>query len=623
MDTVDGNNASFTLRVLLVGEAGEGVLSAGGTLMRAAAALGFSSSAYKSFPPTIRGGGKCSALVTVSDEDTIDPIGLCVDFVFALDRAALIVLGGSGMNSVGGGSHATDITDYDAIISAVNSGNEDAGGAQSFKMDFDRCPGISANPQLKSSFVLGVISAILGIPADLILGIIPETLKSKKLTGQNSESFKLGFESAESGILPSLSAAGGHVKRLAPGRTPPGDRVVLDGNRAVALGAISAGCRVYASYPITPATSIGACMAEYLPAFGGFAYQAEDEMAAMGAVTGAWFFDTPAMTATSGPGLSLMQEFLGYCSMTETPVVIVDVQRAGPSTGMPTKHSQDDLMAAIFGGHGEGQRIVLSASTIEECFYLTIEAFEMARRFRCPVILLTDSALGNLQATCKRPDPAVDVNGHPLMNIAPPPQAASAASRAATRRVTGLEHDVKGIPSNTANNRVRQQYKRFSKMDKIEAYYNYMQTLDIGDLKPPMPKSRFAARMQEAGPPADLCVISWGFSAAITRKAVDTLRKSGLKIACLYPRLLFPFINGHYLELLNFCPRIAVIESNYTGQLASMIRMNTGINTISVKKYNGEPFTPEEIEAELRSIIQMEKFIIDIENPSGDGAAKK
>ncbi len=613
MDAANNNDPPFTLRVLLVGEAGDGVLNAGDTFMRAAAAMGFHSSVHNCFPPTIRG-GMCSVLVTVSDDDSAAPISPSADFVFALGRASLVVLGG-----------ADSASSVDRVNDAINRGTDingainTADGTQTFKLDFDLCPHIHNYPQLKSGFVLGVLSTILGIPDAIVLGLITEKLKAKNLTEQNAEAFKFGLDSAASNILPAIRAVNKYALRLASACPSSNERVVLDGNRAVALGAISAGCRVYASYPITPATSIGAYMAKYLPAFGGFAYQTEDEISAIGAVAGAWFFDTPAMTATSGPGLSLMQEFLGYCSMTETPAVVVDVQRAGPSIGMPTKHSQDDLMAAIFGGHGEGQRIVLSASTVDECFHLTIEAFDMARRFRCPVILLTDSALGNLQTTCKRPNADVDVNGHTVTGAALP----AAAPGATVRRITGLEHDPKGIPSNTANNRVRQQYKRFSKMDKIEAYYNYMQTLDIGDLKPPMPKSRFAAKMQNDGPPADICVISWGFSAAMTRIAVSALRKRGLKIACLYPRLLFPFINGHYLELLNFCKRIAVVESNYTGQLASLIRTNTGINTISVKKYSGEPFTPEEIEAELAGIIDMEKFIEDIDNSNGDGAAKK
>jgi len=619
MDSTNNNDAAFTLRTLLVGEAGDGILSAGDTLMRAAAALGFHSAVHNSIPPTIRG-GICSVLVTVSDDDSAAPISVSADFVFALSRAALIVLGGA--DSEGGVGRVNDALNCGADMSAaIDAGRGGADGTQTFKLDFGLCRNINTHPQLKSGFVLGVLSAILGIPESLSLGLIVEKLKSKNMTEQNKEAFKLGFESASSDILPSLRTVNRHALRLASARQPSEDRVVLDGNRAVAIGAVSAGCRVYASYPITPATPIGAYMAAYLPSFGGFAYQAEDEISAIGAVVGAWFFDTPAMTATSGPGLSLMQEFLGYCSMTETPTVVVDVQRTGPSIGMPTKHSQDDLMAAIFGGHGEGQRIVLAPSTIEECFYITVEAFDIARHFRCPVIILTDSALGNLKTSCKRPNTSVGFKGH-ILNAAHDDEAAKAAAQtakpgAAVRRITGLEHDAKGMPSNTANNRIRQQYKRFSKMDKIEAEYGYMQTFDLGDIKPPMPKSRFAAKMNIDSKPADLCVISWGFNAAMTRIAVASLRKRGMKIACLYPRMLFPFVSGPYLELLTFCKRIAVVESNYTGQLAALIRMNTGVNTISVKKYNGEPFTPEEIEAELNGIIEMEKFISDIDNSDG------
>jgi 2-oxoglutarate/2-oxoacid ferredoxin oxidoreductase subunit alpha len=315
MDATNNTDAPFTLRVLIVGEAGEGVLSGGDALMRAAAALGFRSTAHNCFPPTIRG-GICSVLVTISDDDSAAPLSTSADFVFALSRASLVALGGAaGADDV---DRINDAINRGADISAIDASRGDTDGTQSFKLDFGLCQNIQTYPQLKSSFVLGVLSAILGIPNDLALGLITEKLKSKNLTEQNRESFKLGFESASADILPPLRAvnANGHALRLASPRPSSEDRVILDGNLAVALGAICAGCRIYASYPISPATPIGAFMAKYLPAFGGFAYQAEDEISAIGAVAGSWFFDTPAMTATSGPGLSLMQEFLGYCSMT-------------------------------------------------------------------------------------------------------------------------------------------------------------------------------------------------------------------------------------------------------------------------------------------------------------------
>ncbi|MDR0330941.1 MAG: 2-oxoacid:acceptor oxidoreductase family protein [Chitinispirillales bacterium] len=637
MDTDGGKSDAFTLRVIFRGEAGDGILNAGDMLMRSAAALGFSAAVHKSFPPTIRGGA-CSALVTVSGEELSAPVSSAADFVFLLDKSTLFVHGDGGTYRGADGCANTG--------SSVNANNGDnangrIGGIKSFALNFGLCPHINIHPQLKSSFALGVASQILGVPERLILNLITEKLRKKNLTEENEDAFRKGHESAAESIIPAIGASHKHAGRLSPPMPMPGNRVVLDGNTAVALGAISAGCRIYASYPITPATPIGERMAQYLHSFGGFAYQAEDEISAIGVTAGAWYSGVPAMTATSGPGLSLMQEFLGYCSMTETPAVVVDVQRAGPSTGMPTMHSQDDLMAAAFGGHGEDQRIVLAAASIEECFYLTIEAFDMAQRFRCPVILLSDSALGNLRATCRRPDPALGLDGMPKIaaesafDIAgcgdepPQPPHPAGPDDARPRRITGLEHDEHCMPSNSAENRVRQQYRRFSKMDKIELDYSHMQTIDADGVTLRTPRSEFAKKFNigngdednDAGPPADLCVVSWGLSSAMTRFAVAALRKRGLKIACLYPRLLFPFISGHYLKLLEFCPRIAVVESNYTGQLASMIRMYTGINTIPVKKYCGDPFTPEEIEAELYNIIQMENFILDISEheAGGDG----
>jgi len=573
----------FTLRAAFRGEAGDGILSAGDTLMRAAAALGFSASVHKSFPPTIRGGA-CGALVTISDAETAAPVSASVDFVFELDKSILTVYN-IGNDNGGGGVDGVN-TAQPVDKSSITGHSDDI--PESFEINFGLCPHIHTHPQLKSSFALGMISSVLGIPKNPLLKLITEKLMKKNLTEQNTDAFERGHGFASSKINTKHRFAG----RLSTPNPVSGDRVIIDGNQAVALGAIAAGCRFYASYPITPATSIGEFLARTLPDFGGFAYQAEDEISAIGAVAGAWFSGVPAMTATSGPGLSLMQEFLGYCSMTEIPAVVADVQRAGPSTGMPTKHSQDDLLAAAFGGHGEGQRVVLAAADIDDCFYLTMEAFGMARRFRCPVILLSDSALGHLRATRKRPDHSVstgtpseqscidDGSSHNIAGTTP-------RHPYIARRVTGLEHDGDGIPDNSAANRIRQQERRFRKMDAIYKEYGRLHVIDTAGI--------------DRGE-ADLCVVSWGFSASLTRHAVDNLRCRGIKIACLYPKLLFPLVKKHYLDLYKLCPRIAVVESNYTGQLASLIRMYTGIDTIPVNQYRGEPFTPEEIEAALYDI---------------------
>ncbi len=179
---------------------------------------------------------------------------------------------------------------------------------------------------------------------------------------------------------------------------------ILDGNEAVARAAVTAGCGFFSSYPITPSTGIGNFLAKALPARGAVSYQAEDEIAAIGAAIGASFAGVKSMTATSGPGLSLMQEFLGYASMVEIPLVIVDVQRPGPSTGSPAQFAQEDLFAAAFGSHGETSRIVLAPDSTGNCYNLTVDAFNCSEYFQCPVIILSDSVLGLTKSVIPVPE---------------------------------------------------------------------------------------------------------------------------------------------------------------------------------------------------------------------------
>ncbi|MDR0307659.1 MAG: 2-oxoacid:acceptor oxidoreductase family protein [Chitinispirillales bacterium] len=557
----------FFLRILFSGEAGDGILSAGETLMDSAARLGLWTSVHKNFPPTIRG-GFCSALVTISDSADAAPVSSFANFFFQLDKALL-------------------------TISSINGTDN----TKSFSLPYNNCAHIISHPPLKSSFALGLICKILDIPSELILSCITQ---KKTLGGENKVAFENGQKFAEEKFDLEYKS----IRHIAGEKKIREKLVILDGNDAVALGALSANCGFYASYPITPATSIGECLSRYLPHLGGCVYQAEDEIAAIGAVIGAYANGKRAMTATSGPGLSLMQEFLGYCSMTELPAVVVDVQRVGPSTGMPTKHSQDDLFAAALGGHGEGQRIVLAAANIEECFYLTMEAFNLAENYQCPVILLSDSALGHLRSTCKRPDPYsilsveregadafCDDNGiykRYSFDLIRTPALPVPGISSVNSRITGLEHDPYGLPVNGAQNRAGQQNRRFRKMDDINEKYNHLQIWDTDNLN----------RGE-----ADLCVVSWGLSALMTRLAVASLRRQGVKIACLYPKLLFPLDKELYLALQDFCPRVAVVESNYTGQLASLIRMYAGVDTISITKCCGDPFCYEEIEDALNKIF--------------------
>ena len=196
--------------------------------------------------------------------------------------------------------------------------------------------------------------------------------------------------------------AGGHKLGAAAAREE--DRVLLSGNQAICLGALHAGLGYYAGYPITPASDILEWLAARLPRFGGVAIQTEDEIAALASVLGASFAGRKAMTATSGPGLSLMAELVGLAGMAEIPAVIVDAQRSGPSTGMPTKTEQSDLNHALYGGHGEAPRVVMAPTSVEDCFRVIVEAFNAAERYQVPVIVLSDQSLSHRLETVPRPD---------------------------------------------------------------------------------------------------------------------------------------------------------------------------------------------------------------------------
>ena len=244
-----------------------------------------------------------------------------------------------------------------------------------------------------------------------------------------------------------------------PDNPGPGRALLLQGNEAMVEGALAAGCRFFAGYPITPATEISEAMSYRLPALGGTFIQMEDEIASMGAVIGASMAGVKAMTATSGPGFSLMQENLGFACMAEVPCVIVNVMRGGPSTGLPTRVSQEDVMQARWGTHGDHPIIVLAAATTLDCFHLTVRAFNLAERYRTPVILLLDEVVAHTREKVTLPPPeAVTVVNRQRPDMPPewylpyadtpsgvPPMAAFGEGY--RYHVTGLVHDVRGFPT--------------------------------------------------------------------------------------------------------------------------------------------------------------------------------
>ena len=343
----------------------------------------------------------------------------------------------------------------------------------------------------KNMVAVGVVAGLFGLDPEHVRRLLRESKLAKKgedILNKNLRAIELGHEYVQEHVR-ERSSLEVHPSKLE-------GHVVLSGNQAVALGALVAGCRRYAGYPITPATDIMEFLAEELPKVGGAVIQAEDEIAALGMVLGASYAGQKSMTATSGPGLSLMTEMLGLASMAEIPAVIVDCQRAGPSTGMPTRHEQGDLNHAIFAAHGEVSRVVLAPTSVTDCLWTTIHAFNLAEEFQLPAIVLQDTVLAVRTESIPRPDvknvglaqrrtfayreEAASTNGHGYAADSGPERylrysltqdGVSAMAIPGTPGgayvATGLEHTQAANTSSDARNHSAMTEKRFRKLDGV------------------------------------------------------------------------------------------------------------------------------------------------------------
>ncbi len=373
------------------------------------------------------------------------------------------------------------------------------------------------------------------------------------------------------------------------------EQVLLQGNEACVKGALMAGCRFFAGYPITPATEIMEIMARELPKAGGVFIQMEDEIASLGAVLGASLAGSKGMTATSGPGFSLMQEHIGYACMAEVPCVIVDVMRAGPSTGLPTQASQGDIMQARWGTHGDHPIIALAPSSVYEFLELTIQAFNLSERYRTPVIILVDEMIAHLREGIvlpserdveieERPKPRVPPEwylpyGDPGTGVPPMP----AFGEGYRYHVTGLYHDVRGYPTTRADEVEPLIRRLFSKISKDFGRLQWFDSLYTDD--------------------ATITVISYGCVARAALQAVKEAREKGLKVGFIKLKILWPFMRRTITEILTNSQKVLVPEMNI-GQISREVkRVNRGkCEVVTLNRVDGTLITPPQI---LETIEEM------------------
>lgn len=373
--------------------------------------------------------------------------------------------------------------------------------------------------------------------------------------------------------------------------------LLLQGNQAVVEGAIAASVKFFAGYPITPSTEVAESLAEKLPKNGGKFIQMEDEIASMGAVIGASLTGKKVMTATSGPGFSLKQELIGYACAAEIPLVIVNVQRVGPSTGQPTSPSQGDVMQARWGTHGDHWLIALTPASVPECFELTLRAYALSEKYRVPVILLMDEVIGHMREKIELPD---DYSDFPQAERKQPDCAPEDFKAYATDEslvpampafgsgyrwhVTGLVHDETGFPKGTpaatlaaAN---RQRAKLENTLDDIVQVENY--------------------RMEDA----DFAVVAFGGAARTAYETVDMARAEGLKVGLVRPVTIWPFAEAQMKELAGRVKGILVHELNCGQYVHEVERAVNGKVPVSLyAKYDNEPATPAQLLEEVKKAM--------------------
>jgi 2-oxoglutarate ferredoxin oxidoreductase subunit alpha len=448
----------------------------------------------------------------------------------------------------------------------------------------------------KNMFALGLLCCVYGRDPERVKGQVAEAFrkKSAEVYEKNVALLERGWAWAEANL---------DFRVHVPATPPAAPMVVMNGNQAIALGAVAAGMELAAMYPITPATSVSHYLGEVFEKFGGTLHQAEDEIAAAGVAIGASWAGKVAFTITSGPGLALKTEFLGLAVMTETPLVVVDVQRGGPSTGLPTKVEQSDLLAVLYGQPGDAPKIVIAPATIEECFHAMVTARRLAETFRAVVIVLSDANLATGVQPFPRPrvDPA-------WMGLPPDLGPVPEGSRpydwdertGLSRRfvpgqpggmftATGLAHDERSKVAYTSTVNQRGMEMRSRKL----AVFQQM-------LRPPRVNGE---------PEGDLLVVGWGSTQGAIEEAVERARAEGLWVSSLHLRFLSPLEPG-LREIFRRFRRVMTVEINYSdepgapyiteenrrlGQLAWLLRAQTLVDVDCWTRVLGEPLRPAAI----------------------------
>jgi 2-oxoglutarate ferredoxin oxidoreductase subunit alpha len=580
-------NKITDVSVMIAGKAGDGVLFTGNVLAKILKREGWWVSTYRDFPSNIRGEStnytiRASLEKVYGRADDIDVFmafdcGAVVEHADRVAKEGILLCDGRGV------AHRVP-SRIDGRTYHIFPLRKLA--RENFKSEI-----------YKNMIALGALSHILHLNFRVIEGIISEVFmkrKGKKIVQENIHALRLGCQKAKDMV---------DTEELHPllERKDSG-RLLLSGDDGIAMGALAAGCRYFAAYPICPATEIWQWLAVHFPDFNGLVIQTEDEMAALNMALGASYAGARAMTSTSGPGGSLMMEAFSLAGMAEIPVVIAHVQRVGPSTGMPTKTEQSDLDQWIYGAHGEFPHIVLSPGTVEECFDFTARAFNLAEVYQCPVVVLTEQDYGQNLRTVKRFDLTnikIDrgrllsqeelegINDYRRYRLTPD----GISSRGLPGMKNGIhmvesnEHDESGYREEDPGNRIRMMQKRMRKLERAK--------------KGLIPPKVWGDKESQIG------IVGFGSTFGPIQEALAQLKEEGIRAKYMQLRTLWPFPRKKVEEFLDSCHEVFVAENNFSGQLSRLIQsqVRVPVRIKNILNYSSQAFRPIEISAQIQRAV--------------------
>ncbi len=560
------------MNFMVGGEAGQGVQSVGFFLAKTFARGGYHVFADQDYESRVRGGHNFFR-IRVKDSP-VGAISETVDMLVALNKESIDL-------------HRNELTEHGVILYDSEVA-KDLGNGNMFGIPLTKLAQETAGNKLMGNTVsLGAALGILGYDLGIVETVLRDHFGAGEVGESNIKAVRAGHEYARKNFKGSLA--------LNPNSKDTTKRMLLSGNEAIALGAIAAGCKFMAAYPMTPSSSIMEYLAAKAREFDLVVVQPEDEIAAVNMIIGAGYAGVRAMTATSGSGFCLMVEGLGLAGMTETPVVLVDGQRPGPAVGLPTRTEQGDLSFVLYAHHGEFPRAVLAPANAEDAFWLTIKAFNLADKYQLPVIILTDQHLAGslflingLDISKVSVDRGLMFDGnttdgymrHRITESGISPRAFP--GREGVLVVTDSdEHNEAGHLIEDASTRTRMVQKRLRKMFSLKQ-----------EIDPPRlygPKN------------AETLLIGWGSTYGALCEAVDILGKEKVSINLLHLSELWPFPAETVADTIDHARNSYVVESNATGQMARLIRSETGRDVSGkILKFDGRPFTPAGIVREVK-----------------------